>query len=515
MQEFYTSENMEKLGKVESISDGICRIAGLREVGIDTVVSFQNGCRGLVIDFTETSCHAIVMGDFTLIKRGDFVKVDQEELKIPTGDQIIGRIVNPLGEPMDGKGKIETDRFVGLENQAKTVFERELINSQIVTGYLLIDALVPIGRGQRELIIGEKRIGKEDSAVATMINQAVNKSGVVVVYVTVGSQTAFIKRVVEKLSSTKALENTVFVLGMASDPASLNYLSPLTGVSIAEDFAKQGRDVLIIFDNLTRHARTYRQISLLLKRAPGREAYPGDIFYLHSRLLERCGKFSQKVGGGSITALPLVETVSEDITDYVTTNLMSITDGHVLFTKGLYHQGRRPAISTELSVSRIGGKAQSRNLRELSNDLKMVIGRYNELEALTNFGTELQNETHQHIERGKRIFALINQEQDSNFSIDEQCFIIYLLLSDHIFQWPVETMDDLRKSLIVFLKSEKIANRIKGLENEEREVINNIYEDIISLFKADPATIKPLLDDENPADKESLHDILSRMDQKK
>lgn len=515
MQELNPLENLEKIGKVESISDGICRIAGLREVGIDTVVSIQGGSRGLIIDFSESYCHAIVVGDYTTIKKGDYVKVLQEELKIPTGDRLLGRIINPLGEPMDGKGKIEPDRFVSLENQAKSVFERDLINSQIVTGHLMIDSQIPIGKGQRELIIGEKRIGKEDVAVATMINQSLNQSNVIVVYITIGSQTAFIKRVVEKLIDSCAIGNTVMVLGMASDPASLNYLSPLAGMSIAEDFATHGHDVLVIFDNLTRHARTYRQISLLLKRSPGREAYPGDIFYLHSRLLERCGKFSQKVGGGSITALPLVETVSEDITDYITTNLMSITDGHILFTKGLYHQGRRPAISTELSVSRIGGKAQSKILRELSNDLKMIIGRFSELETLTNFGTELQEETLKLIERGKRIFALLNQEQDSNFSIDEQCFIIYLLLSDHIYRWPTETMDAFRKTLITFLKSEKISSMIKDMDQRDRDEAGKIYEEVIKLYIEDPDTLKPLVESDNPADKESIHDILDKMDQKK
>ncbi|MCX6013498.1 MAG: F0F1 ATP synthase subunit alpha [Chloroflexi bacterium] len=515
MQESKVSENLEEIGKVESISDGICRVVGLKQIGIDTVISFQSGCRGLIIDYSELSCHAIVVGDYTTIKKGDYVKILQDELKVPAGEKLLGRIINPLGEPMDGKGKIEADRSISIENKAKNVFERDLINSQIVTGHLMIDSQIPIGRGQRELIIGEKRIGKEEVAVATMINQSINKSNVIVVYVTIGSQTAFIKRVVEKLVVNKAINNTIVVLGMASDPASLNYLSPLTGVSIAEDFASQGKDVLVIFDNLTRHARTYRQISLLLKRSPGREAYPGDIFYLHSRLLERCGKFNQKAGGGSITAIPLVETVSEDITDYITTNLMSITDGHILFTKALYHQGRRPAISTELSVSRIGGKAQSKNLRELSNDLKMVIGKYAELETLTNFGTELQEDTRKIIERGKRIFALLNQEQDSNFGIDEQCFIIYLLLSEHIFKWPAETMDVFRKALVKFLKSEKIASKIKDLDQKDKIETEKVYEEVIQMYIDDPETLQPLEENTNPADKESINDILSKMDKNK
>ncbi len=257
----------------------------------------------------------------------------------------------------------------------------------------MVDSQVPIGQGQRELFIGEKKIGKEDSAVSAMINQYKNNSNVQVVYVTIAAQTTFIKRAIEKLENAGASKNTIFVVAKASDPALYNYLSPISGITFAEGLAGEGKDVLVIFDNLTRHARVYRQISLLMKRAPGREAYPGDIFYLHANLLERGGNFTDKAGGGSITVIPLVEVISEDVTDYITTNLMSITDGHVLFSRALYHAGRRPAINTSFSVSRLGGKAQSKVIRELSNKLKSIIAKYSEVESLMGFGGEVQEDT--------------------------------------------------------------------------------------------------------------------------
>lgn len=514
METNYTSEKLAKTGKVEAISDGICQISGLPGVGINTVISFLSGCRGLVIDFSEESCHAIVVGDYTSIKRGDFVEIAQEELKIPAGDALLGRIVNPLGEPLDGSGLIPSKTFVGLENEARSVFERSAINTQLVSGFLMIDSQIPIGRGQRELLIGEKRIGKEDTAVAIMLNQKLNNTGVIVIYVTIGAQTSFIKRVVEKMRQTKAIENSVFVVGNASDSASLNYLSPLSGMSIAEEFASRGKEVLIIFDNLTRHARIYRQISLLLKRAPGREAYPGDIFYLHSRLLERAGKFSDQVGGGSITALPLVETISDDITDYITTNLMSITDGHVLFTKTLFHQGRRPAISTELSVSRIGGKAQTKLFRDLSNDLKLILGQYVELESLTSFGTELQQATQKIIGRGKRVFALLNQEQDSNFNLVEQCFLLYFLLSERVFDWPAETMDALRKNFLDFISEPKIAEQLVSISKIEDGSHGANYDKLIEEFASRPETLQPIGHTDNPAERETVHEVIAKMDQK-
>lgn len=514
MPEYSTSEKLAKTGKVEAISDGICQISGLPGVGINMIVSFSSGCRGLVIDFSEEYCHTIVIGDFTTIKRGDFVEIANEELTIPAGDILLGRIINPLGEPLDSMGQIKSQSFVGLENEAKSVFEREAIDTQLQTGFLLIDSQIPIGRGQRELLIGEKRIGKEDTTVAIMLNQKLNKTGVVTIYVTIGAQTSFIKRAVEKLNQTKANKNTVFVVGDASDPASLNYLSPLVGMSIAEEFAARGKDVLIIFDNLTRHARIYRQISLLLKRAPGREAYPGDIFYLHSRLLERAGKFSNQVGGGSITALPLVETISDDITDYITTNLMSITDGHILFTKALYHQGRRPAISTELSVSRIGGKAQIKLFRDLSNDLKLIIGQYAELESLTSFGTELQPETLKIIERGRRIFAFLNQEQDYNFNLAEQCFLVYFLLSEELFDWPTEAMDVLRKNFLDFVAISEIAKQLESTLKIEDGSHTSCYNKLIEEFTKRPETVRPINQEKNPAENETVHEVIAKMDQR-
>ena len=508
--------SLETAGKVESISDGICLISGLEKIAVDSILTFASGCQGLVIGFTDRFCQAIVFGDFTTIRKGDYARVSDKILKIPINESLLGRVIDPLGNPLDGKGEIISEQKETLERPAKTVFERELINQQVETGFLIIDSLIPIGRGQRELFISEKKIGKEETAVSVMINQVKNSTGIYVVYVTVGAQTSFIKRTIEKIEKNKAEKNTIFIVGRASDSAPLNYLAPMAGVTIAEGLAMQGKDVLIIFDNLTRHARIYRQISLLLKRAPGREAYPGDIFYLHSRLLERCGKFSSKVGGGSITAIPLVEIVNEDVTDYITTNLMSITDGHVLFTRSLFHQGRRPAIDTEYSVSRIGGKAQTAILRDLANDLKLKIGQYNEVESLANFGTELQEETLILLERGKRIYGFLNQDQDSNILPSQQCAIIHLLLSEFILKWPVEVMDDLRKSFLKFLDQAEVKTKIEtAFKAKNLEEVNPVYNEICQTFIDSPDTIRPLDQETKRADKENLQDLLKEMDKKR
>lgn len=501
-------------GKVESISDGICVISGINRVAIDSVVSFPSGCTGWVIDFDNEYCSALVFGDFTTIKKGDYARVVEDQLKVPVGDELLGRIIDPLGNPMDEKGAVLCKEEVTLENKNKNVFERRGITEQLETGYVLIDSQIPIGKGQRELFIGEKRIGKEETASNIFINQAANSPDMIVIFVTIGAQTSFVKRVVESIAKTNAGKNTLVVVGRASDSASLNYLAPLSAIRIAEEFASRGKDVLIIFDNMTRHARIYRQISLLLKRAPGREAYPGDIFYLHAKLLERCGRFGDEVGGGSITAIPIVETVGEDITDYITTNLMSITDGHVLFLRSLYHKDRRPAISVEYSVSRIGGRAQKAVFRDLSNELKTKIGRFNELEALANFGAELQKETAEIIERGKRIFAFINQDRSTNIRIDEQCAVIYLLLSDYILGWPSEAMGDLMVGFLKFLsRPENIQKITNAFAKESLVEAKQIYEELSKAFYDDTETIRPLSRGEKPADKESLNDLLKQMEQ--
>ncbi|HUD20960.1 MAG TPA: hypothetical protein VMQ44_02750, partial [Candidatus Saccharimonadales bacterium] len=327
--------------------------------------------------------------------------------------------------------------------------------------------------------------------------------------------TVFVKRAIEKITTSDALKNTIFVVARASDSAPINYLAPLTSIRIAEELASKGMDVLIIFDNLTRHARIYRQISLLLKRAPGREAYPGDIFYLHSSLLEKCGRFDESVGGGSITAIPLVETSSSDITDYITTNLMSITDGHVLFTRVLYHQDRFPAVSTDYSVSRIGGRAQKPVFRDLSHKLKVILGRYHEIENLTSFGTEIQQETSKLIERGKKIFFFINQDQNTDITIVDQCAVIYFVVSDYIFRWPLEIMSDLAKVYLNFLARPENQEKVqKAFELSTLDEAKPIYEKICQDFLSDPQTIRPLEEKDIPADKENITDLLKTMNQK-
>lgn len=506
----------DNLGRVESISDGICLVSGLGQISINSVLSFPGDVRGLVIGFSLSTCEVIVFGDYTKIKKGDFVKQLNENLTIPVGESLIGRVIDPLGNPMDGRGTIDTNQRSQFQLPAKNVFERQPIDQALETGLLMVDSQVPIGRGQRELFIGENRIGKEEAALDAIINQGLNKSGVIGIYCTIGAQAIFVKRAIEKIQENNVMENSIFLVGRASDSAPLNYLAPLSAVTIAESIARTGKDVLIIFDNLTRHARIYRQISLLLKRAPGREAYPGDIFYLHSSLLERCGRFNEAGGGGSITAIPLVETATEDMTDYITTNLMSITDGHVLFTKTLHHQGRRPAISSEYSVSRVGGKAQVPVLRDLSNDLKSLIGKYSEMEGLTAFGAELQAEAAKMVDRGSRVFTFGNQDQMTNLQVEEQAIMIYFLLSDYIFKWPKEVMDALSVQFVTFIKKPEMNAKLEQVLTAQKvEEVKPIFEEVIQAFTADPNTLQPLILEQTEAEKETLGNLLEGMDRPK
>jgi F-type H+-transporting ATPase subunit alpha len=501
-------------GLVESISDGICAISGLKDVAIDSIVEFPSGINGLVVGYDERVTDVIILGDYTEIKKGDYAKISKTSIEIPVGACLLGRVVDPLGNPIDGKGLIRASGVSGIESKAKGVFEREGINKQLNTGIALIDSQIPIGRGQRELFIGEKKIGKEDAAVSAMVNQSINKSGVYVVYVAIASQTSFVKRTVEKLAKTGADKNTIFMVAMSSDSAPHNYLAPMSGMSMAESLAAEGKDVLIILDNLTRHARIYRQISLLLKRAPGREAYPGDIFYLHSRLLERSGKFSKSVGGGSITAIPLVEVASEDVTDYITTNLMSITDGHILFTRALYHAGRRPAINSSFSVSRLGGKAQNKVIREFSNQFKQKIGGYTEMESLISLGSEVQESTKEVIARGKRIFEFLNQDREDNIPDIKLGIILYFMASDFIMRWPYEAMNKIREQFVKFISDER---RTKSLEeiyaNDNLDEAKERYNSICEEFVNDSGTIKEIEVDESPSVKETMKDVLKEMDQ--
>jgi F-type H+-transporting ATPase subunit alpha len=499
------------IGRVESVANEICFVSGFSEVGLNNILEFSSGDRGLVFGFSQNLTQVVIIGNYRNIKKGDLVKISQEFFKINFSEKLLGRIINPLGDPLDDRSPIESEKSLYIDSPAKKVSERAQVAVQLQTGFLAIDSQIPVGLGQRELLIGDKKIGKSDLGIATIGHNRKIGSGLVSIYVAIDAQTTAVKRRITQLDSYDARGDAVVIVGRASDAAILNYLAPMTAVTIAEEFARRGRDVLVIFDNLTRHAKIYRQLSLLLKRSPGREAYPGDVFYLHARLLERCGKFSDTVGGGSITAMPVVETQGEEITDYITTNLMSITDGHILFSQSLANRGVRPAIDGSFSVTRIGGRVQLKLLRYLSDQLKGTIVRYNEVEKFAMFGTELQQETLDVIDLGKKITALFNQTSQETFNAFEQVVILDFVVSKKIMNYDLESIPTLRKQLLKFLAADKyktLSNDIFKMEGIDEAMIK--LDEVVSSFIASPDTIAQKEQKVvTKAEKETIIDVLN------
>ncbi|MDB5182154.1 MAG: hypothetical protein JWP13_917, partial [Candidatus Saccharibacteria bacterium] len=442
---------IEAVGRIESVTNEICIVKGLLDVALNNLVEFSSGGQGIVLGFTTDYAQVIILSEYNKLKKGDLVKVVDDSVKVPVTGRLLGRVINPLGKPLDGLGDVMTDEKRVIESDAKPIYQRAIINRPFRTGYMLIDTQIPIGLGQRELLLGERKVGNDDVAIDIICNQAKNNTGVVCVYVAIDAETAATKRRIERLQETGALKNTVVVVGRTSESASLNYIAPMTGVTIAEWFAAQNRDVLIVFDNLTRHAKVYRQLSLLLNRPASREAYPGDIFYLHSRLLERCGAFNESAGGGSITALPVVETQTEEATDFITTNLMSITDGHLLFKLNLSNRGMQPPIDSGFSVSRIGGRAQDPVLRALSVQLKQIIVEYSELERFLSFGNDMRQDTREKIELGRRAESMFYQTHDQCYSPDQQNILAQFVISKRALKWPNEQMEEIKEHLLHFV----------------------------------------------------------------
>lgn len=505
-----TSDLLSDIGRVESVINEICIASGLKSIALSNVVEFSCGEKGVVLGFTPDEVQIIIMGDYHKIKKGDLIKITGDFLTIDISSKLLGRIINPIGEPLDEKGRVESERKRYIESPAKSINERREITSQMNTGYMIIDSQIPIGLGQREIFIGEKKVHKSDVAMDIICNQTMIGSGVICIYVAIDAETSSIKRKIEQLKKTDALKNTIVVIGRSSDPSSLNYVAPMTAVSIAEGFASEGKDVLIVFDNLTAHAKVYRQISLLLNRAPGREAYPGDVFYLHARLLERCGAFSKAVGGGSITAIPLVETQGEEMTDYISTNLMSITDGHVLFRQALSNKGIQPAIDSGFSVSRIGGRVQPPLLRELADQIKIIIIRYHEVEKYMVFGTEIKAETLEIIELGKRIYQFFYQDNGNLFNPAEVVAMLYFIVNKYVLEWEVDKMIELRSQLLEYLGQEENKNKLGYLYRLEDKVkAQDILRELVLGFAQTPNIVhrieKKVVSE---AEKETIVDLL-------
>ncbi|MFH0702363.1 MAG: F0F1 ATP synthase subunit alpha [bacterium] len=425
IEQYESVLEVSDIGTVIEVGDGIARIYGLRKAMSSELVEFQDGhgTIGLVLNLEEDNVGVVVLGEYRFIKEGMIVKTTGKISSVPVGDSLIGRVINPLGEPLDGKGPIHSDKTRAIEKIAPGIVQRRSVHQPLQTGITAIDALTPIGRGQRELIIGDRQTGKTSIAIDTIINQ--KNYGVICIYVAIGQKTSSIAQIVKVLEENGAMDYTIVISAAASETAPLQYLAPFAGASMGEEFMEQGKSVLIIFDDLTKHAWAYRTMSLLLRRPPGREAYPGDVFYLHSRLLERAAKLSDKLGGGSMTALPIIETQAGDVSAYIPTNVISITDGQIFLETDLFNAGIRPAINAGISVSRVGGAAQTPAIKSVAGKLRLDLAQYRELEAFAQFASDLDKATQDQLKRGQKLLQVLKQPQYSPLSVAQEYTILF------------------------------------------------------------------------------------------
>lgn len=440
-------------GTVIQVGDGIARVYGLESAKSGELLEFPNGIHGMALNLDEDSIGVIIMGPDSGIKEGDSVKLTGRMAEVPVGDAMLGRVVNALGEPIDDRGPIAADGHRLVESPAPTVIMRSEVNQPLQTGIKAIDSLVPIGKGQRELIIGDRETGKTAIGIDTIINQRNND--VHCVYVAIGQKASTVARIVKTLNEADAMDYTTVVVSTASDPAPLQYISPYAGTAIAEEWLNKGKDVLIVYDDLSKHAVAYRAISLLLKRPPGREAYPGDVFYLHSRLLERAASLSEEHGGGTLTALPIVETQEGDISAYIPTNIISITDGQIFLESDLFNHGIRPAINPGLSVSRVGGTAQIPAMKKLAGPLRIEFAQYKELSVFSQFGSDLDKDTVARLDHGERIMEVLKQGQYKPMPVEDQVLIFYALSKRHLTDIEVNRVLKFQKDYLKYIDKNK------------------------------------------------------------
>jgi len=479
----FKAEISEKsVGKVLKVSDGIALISGLSEAMMSEILTFKTAkgdVAGVALNLEENQVGAIVLGDYTAIKEGDEVQTTKRILEVPVGEAVIGRVLNPLGEPLDGKGKIETNKFYPVEKIAPGVITREGVRQPVQTGIKAIDAMIPIGRGQRELIIGDRQLGKTALAIDAIINQ--KGQNMKCIYVAIGQKESKVANIVAKLESTGALAYTTVVLAGASTPASLLYIAPYAGCAMAEYFLDKGEDVLIVYDDLSKHAVSYREISLLLRRPPGREAYPGDVFYLHSRLLERACKLNKDFGGGSITALPIIETQAGDISAYIPTNVISITDGQIFLEPELFYKGNRPAVNAGLSVSRVGSSAQIKAMKKVAGKMRLEAAQYRELAAFAQFGSDLDADTKKKLERGQRLYEIFKQDQYQTLPVAKQVLIYYSLVNGFMDNVPVDKVREFEAGLYKYADLNdgvlKLIDQKKDLDEEIEKGLKKLIED--------------------------------------
>ena len=443
--------SVAEVGTVIQVADGIARIHGLEKAMQGELLEFPHGVRGMVLNLEEDNVGAVLLGDATNIEEGDIVKTTGTVVEVPVGDEMIGRVVNALGQPIDGKGPIPSRKFRKIERVASGVIDRKSVDTPLQTGIKAIDSMVPIGRGQRELIIGDRQTGKTAIAIDTIINQ--KGQNVKCIYVAIGQKASTVANIVKTLEENGAMDYTTVVASTSSELAPLQYIAPYSGCAIGEEWMENGEDVLIIYDDLSKHATAYRTLSLLLRRPPGREAYPGDVFYLHSRLLERAARLSDELGGGSLTALPIIETQAGDVSAYIPTNVISITDGQIYLETEMFNAGFRPAVNAGLSVSRVGGSAQIKAMKKIAAPIRVELAQFRELASFAQFGSELDADTKEKLAQGERIREVLKQPQYAPVPVEYQVIILYAATRKHLLDIPTEKVLDFEESLFEYIKT--------------------------------------------------------------
>src|SRR6187399_2832045 len=487
----------QSVGTIREIGDGVARVEGLADVMLNEMIDLGHGLTGLALTLDETEVGVIILGDYTALQEGDEVKGTGKLLQVPVGKGLLGRVVNTLGEPLDGKGPIKADTAYPVEKLAPGIIRRKPVSQPVQTGIMAIDAMIPIGRGQRELIIGDRSTGKTTICIDTIISQArLNRAAEAAgdteyrplysIYVAIGQKQSTVARIIAVLEEAGAMPYTVILTSSASDPAASQYLAPFAGAAIGEWFMDNGMDALIVYDDLSKHAVAYRQVSLILKRPSGREAYPGDVFYLHSRLLERAARVGEQYGNGSLTALPIIETQAGDVSAYIPTNVISITDGQIFLETDLFYQGIRPAISVGISVSRVGSAAQMKAMKQVAGQLKGDLAQFRELAAFAQFGSDLDAKTQAQIDRGKRIMEIFKQNQYDPIPVEVQVGVLWAVQNGYVDQVPVERIKDFQTKLTEFLTTSK-ASLLEQIGREKA-----LSDDLVNGLKAAAAAFKPL-----------------------
>ncbi|MBE6902419.1 MAG: F0F1 ATP synthase subunit alpha [Ruminococcaceae bacterium] len=471
------------IGTVVTVGDGIVRIHGLEKCMINELLEFENGVQCMALNLEQDFVGAVMLGSDAGIREGDTVKRTGNIVSVPVGDEMLGRVVNALGQPIDGKGPILTKEIRPIEKIASGIITREPVNVPLQTGIKAIDSMIPIGRGQRELIIGDRQTGKTAIAIDTIINQ--HDKDVICIYVAIGQKNSTVAGVVETLRANNALDYTIVVSATASELAPLQYIAPYSGCTMGEYFMDKGKDVLVVYDDLSKHAVAYRTLSLLLKRPPGREAFPGDVFYLHSRLLERAARLNANYGGGSLTALPIIETQAGDVSAYIPTNVISITDGQIYLETELFNAGVRPAVNPGISVSRVGGNAQIKAMKKVSGTLKLDYSQYRELQSFAQFGSDLDADTKSRLAKGERIVEVLKQDQNSPLAVEEQVVIIYAVINNYLASIEIEQIKQYQKDLIAHIRNNKpeILDSIKNEKVMSPEIEETVKE-VLTSFAA-------------------------------